>query len=321
MKILYIPSGYKHIYKSFDDSIIRALRQSNHQVRCTSSKNADDLKRTVLTFQPELALTMVGFKMPPSIIQLLKKNGIRLAIWLTEDPYYIDRTIKLIHEYDYVFTIEYAALDVYKESGHEQVYYLPLGTDPNIFRPIILSKKHHCDICLVGYPYPDRIQLIIELLKNTDYSIRVVGKQWEKAIPNSRRYANLSVLPTWIPPEEVVTYYNSAAINLNTHRPYHLKQNKNARGVINQSINNRTFDIASCGAFQLIKFKPDLYQHFIEGEEIVSFKSSEELIEKIHYYMSAEEKRLRIAKNGRERVLRAHTFVHRLDEMLSLLQE
>jgi spore maturation protein CgeB len=317
MKILYIPSGYGQIYQSFDQSIIRALTKSGHQVTCISLFQEENLKNAIYSFKPDVTITMIGFKMPTIAIEWLKKQGIKLAVWMTEDPYYIDNTLKLIHYYDYVFTIDIAALKVYKETGHQHVYYLPLGTDPEIYYPTNSVKEY--DICLVGYPYPNRVKMIQFLLEKTNFSIQVVGSQWEKKLGKAKDSSKLSIHSRWIPPIDTKNYYNRASINLNTHRPFNLKQNKNTRGVINESINNRTFDLASCGAFQLIEFKPDLPQHFITGKEIVSFNSNEELLTKVKYYNRHPNERQEIAGNAREKVQNNHTFVHRMNGMLTII--
>jgi spore maturation protein CgeB len=107
---------------------------------------------------------------------------------------------------------------------------------------------------------------------------------------------------------------------LNTHRPFNLKHNQNRLGIVGKSINNRTFDVAACGSFQLIQFKEDLPNHFIENEEIVSFNNNQELAQKIDYYLKSEEERRWIADNARKRVLKDHTFEQRLENMLELIK-
>ncbi|MFC0470068.1 glycosyltransferase [Halalkalibacter kiskunsagensis] len=319
MNILYIPSGYGQIYQSFDQSILKAFKELGHQVKCVPSSGEEALKNAVKFFQPDIALTLTGFKMAQTVLDWLKNQGIKLAVWMTEDPYYIDRTINLIPHYDYVFTIDTAALEVYKETGHKQVHFLPLGTDPDIYFPTSPIKDFESDICLVGYPYPNRTKMIQFLTENTNFSILVVGSQWTKKLTNLKQSSRLCVHSSWVPPTIAKNYYNSAIINLNTHRPYNLKQNKNKKNVINQCINNRTFDIASCGGFQLIEYKAGLPKHFINEEEIVSFNSNVDLLEKVTYYMSHYKERHKIAESAREKTINNHTFEHRMQEMLNII--
>ncbi len=117
-----------------------------------------------------------------------------------------------------------------------------------------------------------------------------------------------------------MNYYNGSKIILNIHRPSDEKYNKNRIGIIAKSINNRTFDAASCEVFQLIDSKEELVNHFEEGR-IISFEDKNDLLEKIHYYIAHDEERKQIAKNARKRVLTSHTFQHRIDHLLMKVQE
>jgi glycosyltransferase involved in cell wall biosynthesis len=55
---------------------------------------------------------------------------------------------------------------------------------------------------------------------------------------------------------------------------------------------------------------------FEDGKDIVYYDSFEDAIEKINYYSSNEAERLRIARNGYQKVLNNHTTVQRLDAVI-----
>ena len=55
-----------------------------------------------------------------------------------------------------------------------------------------------------------------------------------------------------------------------------------------------------------------LGQLFEDGRELVSFRSMEDLREKIDHYLPLEEERREIARKGHERALRDHSFELRL---------
>ncbi|KAB2488079.1 CgeB family protein [Priestia endophytica] len=321
MKILYIFSGFPGIYYFFDNFIINELNNEDHICKGFNHfEGMDSLKLNVLEFEPDLVFTMTGFILPEQMTEWLKDQKNKLAVWMTEDPYYMDKTVEIINRYDYIFTIDRASLEHYQKNGHPHVYLLPLGTDPNTFSPSTHSDEQELiDICLVGYPYPDRIELIKFLLKETQYTIEVVGGKWKDELREWSKDQRLKITD-WQPPHKVVNYYNNAKIILNTHRPQDLVENNNSMGIISKSINNRTFDVASCGAFQLISHQPDLRYYFSE-KEMVSFESQEELIEKIHFYIKNEEKRKEIALNAREVVLKHHTFAHRIKEIIAIVQK
>jgi spore maturation protein CgeB len=319
MKILFITSGYKGIYIYFETWIMNELKKKHDLILFPCQNGPIALQSITKSFKPDAAITLVGFKFPIKMVQWLKNQQVKTGVWFTEDPYFMDRTVLLSQYYDFVFTIDSAAIDYYKNNGHKQVYHLPLATEPDVFRPKQIESKYKSDICLVGFPYPDRINYIKFLLQNTSYKITVVGN-WKKFLYRFTNNPNLVIQEGWVEPSISANYYNGTNIVLNTHRPFNLKENQNRLGVVGKSINNRTFDAAACGAFQLIEFKEDLPHHFIEAEEIIPFKKDQDLIKKIDYYMPIGEERQRIATNARNRVLKDHTFEDRIDKMLAFIK-
>lgn len=320
LKILLISSSYKGIYDYFEDWTFTEL-QKKHEVKMFYVNDGlPALKSLTKKLHPDAALTLVGFKLPSPMLQWLKTEKVKTAVWFTEDPYYMDRTKILSSSFDYVFTIDSAALEFYQSNGHKQAFQLPLATEPHVFKPKQVDQKYRSDICIVGFPYPERVQFIQFLLLNTPYKIKVVGK-WTNPLFRFRSNPKLMIHEGWFEPSMVANFYNGAKIVLNTHRPFNLKQNQNRLGIIGKSINNRTFDAAACSSFQLIEFKEDLPSCFLENEEMVSFTNQQELVQQIHYYLKSEEERNQIAANARNRVLNEHTFEHRLEKMINLIKD
>ena len=54
-------------------------------------------------------------------------------------------------------------------------------------------------------------------------------------------------------------------------------------------------------------------------KELITFQDATELKEKITYYLQHPQERAEVARRSRERVLREHTYQHRLKEMLSII--
>lgn len=86
---------------------------------------------------------------------------------------------------------------------------------------------------------------------------------------------------------------------------------------IKSGIPLRAFDILGAGGFLLSNFQADFLDYFIPGEDFVFFESREDMMDKIHYYLQHEEERKEIAKNGHDKIVSAHTYVHRIQEMFS----
>lgn len=88
---------------------------------------------------------------------------------------------------------------------------------------------------------------------------------------------------------------------------------------IQSGIPLRAFEIMGSGGFLLSNYQEDFLENFTPGVDFDYYESKEDLLQKISYYLTHEEERAAIAKNGRDRVAKAHTYRDRAREMLSAL--
>ncbi len=96
------------------------------------------------------------------------------------------------------------------------------------------------------------------------------------------------------------------------------------RVVIRNGFTQRIFDTLASGAFVVTSAKPIVNEFFVtEGphQEVATFASAEELTDKVRYYLAHEDKRVAIAARGREKVLAAHTYDHRVREIFRVVAE
>lgn len=71
---------------------------------------------------------------------------------------------------------------------------------------------------------------------------------------------------------------------------------------IHSGIPLRVLDIMACGGFVLSNRQPEITEYFADGQEIVTFRSLEECMDKIAYFLEHEEERRAIAAAGQRRV-------------------
>lgn len=64
----------------------------------------------------------------------------------------------------------------------------------------------------------------------------------------------------------------------------------------------RVFDILGAGGFCLTNYQEGIAQHFEDGRELVMFTDPEDFLWKLEYYMTHDEERAQIARNGHEKV-------------------
>lgn len=81
----------------------------------------------------------------------------------------------------------------------------------------------------------------------------------------------------------------------------------------------RIFEIMGSGGFLLTNYQEDMLEYFEPGVDFIYYDSYEDLIEKVDYYLSNEKERQQIARNGYEKIRNGHTYRHRLDSMMEIM--
>lgn len=71
---------------------------------------------------------------------------------------------------------------------------------------------------------------------------------------------------------------------------------------IHSGIPLRVLDVMACGGFVLTNWQPELAEYFVEDVEIAIFRSLDECIEKISYYLAHEKERRQMAAAGQKKV-------------------
>ncbi|MEH7456467.1 glycosyltransferase [Bacillus sp. JJ1127] len=316
--IIFVSSEYDVPYWPLERGIIDSLKEAVRELHVVSPKQ--DLVRVSQKVKPDLVLVFSGFKLPYYQVEMLKRNGIKTAVWMTDDPYVIDQSKKIAPFYEFVFTQEKNCVSFYKSIGCQNVYHLPLAADPNVFYPREVDEKYKTDILFIGVAFSNRVRFFDEIANYlVNKNILISGVGW-KNMQNYHLLQQRINANHWLSPEETASYYNGAKIVLNLHRSHDDPTiNKNSEKIEALSLNPRTFEISACGAFQLTDIRPDLGEFYKPGYDIETYRTPQDLIEKIEYYLNNEEERKTIASRAIKRVQNEHTFSHRIIELLGIV--
>lgn len=90
---------------------------------------------------------------------------------------------------------------------------------------------------------------------------------------------------------------------------------------IQTGLSLRIFDVLACGGFLLTNYQSELPSMYELQNEVETFCSKEELLDKIRYYLAHDTERNKIAANGFRRTLQEHTWSHRLTKMIQILNQ
>ena len=83
----------------------------------------------------------------------------------------------------------------------------------------------------------------------------------------------------------------------------------------------RAFEIMGAEGFLLTNYQADFADVYVADEDYVYYESEEDLMAKIDYYLSHEDRRREIAHNGYVRTLENHTFEHRIEEIVNVISQ
>ena len=105
---------------------------------------------------------------------------------------------------------------------------------------------------------------------------------------------------------------NMGTVDYDNEMPYVFHYSKINLNITLKSIKSgiplRAIDIMAAGGFLLTNFQADFLEHFIPNEDFVYYDDLDDLNNKIQYYLSHENEREWIAKNGQEKIRQYHSF-------------
>ncbi|MBI4796313.1 MAG: glycosyltransferase [Deltaproteobacteria bacterium] len=267
-------------------------------------------------FKPDLVFALAQSPVAPPLLKALKAEVPLVAYWFVEDFQVLTYWQELAPEVDVFFTLQKEPFfSELKRRGVKNYACLPLAADLEAYHPVDLTpeekRRFGAAVSFVGAGYYNRRQFFQGL---TDFDFKIWGSEWVLNSPLAPCIQNQAAR---VSEEDSVKIFNATRINLNLHSsPFHAGINPQG-----DYLNPRVFDLAACGAFQLVDWRAQLPEFFTPDKELATFTSLAEAREKISYYLAHEDDRRRLAAAGRERVLREHTYARRLATALEIIQD
>lgn len=315
----YMESAIKalgHDLAVFDDRQHIVPGRMRHRIQWLDQFDLRHINRKIVSLaletRPDIAIVTGGHRITASTVKTLKDNSIETVLWTIDPPLNFQPIIDAAPLYDYIFCQGTEAVELLDHAGIDRAHWLPVACDPFHHRPIELSmgeKKHYSnDLVFVGSCYPNRVELFEKL---TDFDLGIWGPGWEKLHLDSplKRFLRGGQLK----PEVWLKIYSASKIVLASH--YQDPQN---RFPVYQA-SPRIFEALACGAFVISDAQRDVFSLFKEGVHLERFVDSKDLIEKIKYYLDHPEERKRIAEQGYNEVTQKHTYVHRIERLIQLV--
>lgn len=96
--------------------------------------------------------------------------------------------------------------------------------------------------------------------------------------------------------------------------------NRHSSAAEDYANNMRLFETTGLGTLLLTDAKKNLKDLFKVGQELVSYRTADELVDRVQYYLAHDRERETIAQAGQQRTLRDHTYRQRMVELDLLLK-
>lgn len=207
------------------------------------------------------------------------------ACYLIDSHLAFDLHLKIVGDYDVVFTAYKPAVEMFKERGVENVFWIPNACDPEIHGKKTDEKLY--DVGFVGTLNPElnpeRVHLFNELKQRFHtYYERCFLERMAEVFSRSK-----------------IVFHKS----------------------IKNDLAMRVFEVLASGSMFLTDeaIGGGLTELFQDREHIVIYRNEKELLELADYYLNNDEERERIAAEGMKKVLKEHTYHHRAEAMIRTL--
>ena len=272
--------------------------------------NFKNIQRFIIEKNINTIVATTPFYVTKNTWDFIYGRSIDTVAWFGDNPLWKQGMLEGIDRYKAVFVPdeEWARPIRYLNAKTE---YLPHAADPKVFYPIAEMKKHpEVDVLFVAHAYPGtgdgllRAE-IANALVEAGISLAIYGgDDWNgylKKFPKLQRVFHRGIVSS----EKLNELYNSSKIVLNVHHTQ-----------LFSGTNQRTFEAAASGAFQLADYKRGVVE--IVGDDWALFRTIPEMVEKVRYFLQHESERIQYAEKIQQKILSSHTYEDRANTLLNV---
>jgi spore maturation protein CgeB len=259
---------------------------------------------------------------PPYHPDFLRRLPLYKVLRIADGPLSAyDRDIPYLHAYDHIlyhspaYSRDMGMAEKLAYCGARRADFWPLALfdaafDPALTEEQVLSCDRDIDVVFIGALHVNKMPLLAQVKKAFGRRCVMHGL----ASLKKNLYFNLKYgFPHWVRPAPLDAYvrlYQRAKIGFNVHN----------RGDYTVG-SYRLFDLPGNGVMQISDGGEYLSAFFRVGEEVIGYRSADELVDAIGFYLKNPDERRRIARNGYRRVMADHRIRHRLHQAADLIRQ
>lgn len=312
----------------------------------------------IRAFKPDILFLgdYVTFNAPFLRHLKMECSSIKLILGWCGSPY---KDESVFRQYDYVLSCIPEMVQHFREQGH-QAFHINHAFEPRVLNRINLEALPSTDFAFIGSinkqvaGHLQREALLLDLLKRTNVKAWLLGarpslKQRYRVgirqgaydmVTLAQRAGVPEVVLKALPPVRKVMCWEERPefrhINRELARRVReplfglemFQQLHDSRIILNLHIdispvsasNMRLYEATGVGSCLLTDWKKNLPDVFEPDTELLTYRSSEECIEKVRYLLNHDEERRSIAAAGQKRTLRDHSFSRRAEGLSELIR-
>lgn len=261
------------------------------------------LHEQIKSFRPDVIYSHnLGYVDPNFLNQI--KDRVKLIVGQIACPVPLWRNFA---PYDLIITSFPHYVPMFKRKSIKSEY-LQLCFEPRVLRTIPAQKRIY-DVTFIGgisRAHKQGFKLLNDLANRIKIDVWGYGK--EELDPKSNLYK----------------YHHGEAWGKDMYKlmlQSKITINRHIDVAKNYANNMRLYEATGCGVLLITDHKDNLNQLFKEGKEVVSYTSQDDLVNKIWYYLTHDDQRMKIAAAGQTRTLRDHTYGVRMKQLLNIIQK
>jgi spore maturation protein CgeB len=328
-----------------------------HENNCNLA-GLDLLKFQLKSLKPDVIFFQDSIRFNSNWVMELKKSipSLRLIIGWCCSPY-TKENLNQFRNYDFMMVCSPRFFNDFKKAGIK-VYQMMHAFESSILNSINGSHHEINDISFIGSimagkdGHIERLHLLNELLKSSikvdlytrieeigylELKVRQSGyiaskiiqflglQNQAKIIPKIQKFYALNHIPQKLKNlDQIKTLAKNPVYGLEMYKV--LSESKigfNAHGSFagGFAANIRLFEVTGVGSCLLTDYFPNMNDIFEDGKECVTYKSTEECIEKVNWLLSHPNELKQISIAGQKRTLKDHTFARRAEELHGIISK
>jgi spore maturation protein CgeB len=260
--------------------------------------------RLAAEFKPDLTVMCTMTFEPETVERVRRLSGSPVVCWYGDSPANVLRQHVVSGEYDAVFAKDTDFVRALRSMLGLEAHHLPEACNPAWHRPV--SEREGSELVVAGTLYGYRSALVERLLRAGE-RVLLYGPAPGRWVPAPVRTAHTG---------EFLDHTNKARVfgaALACISSFALSEGQN-------SVNCRIFETCACGGLLLSEEREAIEPYFERDREYLAYASFEECLDQLRRLRQDYAEARRIRERAAKRAHAEHTYRHRLDRMLEVLE-